>query len=99
MTLPIAGPARGCSPRPDLHLEIAPGSLDLTAEEWERLACQLLASRLPDRGVHEALESLREIAEFHSGQPQSIQPQAPSQPIRTRIAGSYTSITPPFDEE
>ena len=61
--------------------------------------CLLLVSRLKDRGLREALQSLREMVEFYAEEPPPALPLSPARSVRAKVVGSYTSTAPPFAEE
>lgn len=61
-----------------------------------RLICHALVERLADRGLPEAVESLREMVAFHDraqSQPKLL-PQPAPKPIQMRYAGNVVSTLP-----
>lgn len=98
--VPLAGiGGRGFSANLDLWLDPQLDQAELTHDDMERLQCFLLIARLKDRGLGEAVQSLRDMVDFYVEEPPPALPPAPRVPIRARVSGAYTSTVPPISEE
>ncbi len=53
----------------DLWLDCPPEYTEFAHDDWDRLACLLLISRLKARGLGEAVQSLRDMVEFYAEEP------------------------------
>jgi len=59
---------------------------EVTVGKPERLLCRILVETLPDKGLAEALESLREILEFYREEPGGYEAPKPVSTSSARIA-------------
>ena len=82
----------------DVRLDVPTQMAEFTREDWERLACLLLVSRLQARGLSEAVQSLRDMVEFYAEEPAPALPP-PIHSVPAKVSRSYTSTVPPITEE
>ena len=85
-----------------LHLRVLPSfgrKTQLGAEDRNRLECYVLIARLRDRGLGEAVKSLRDMVEFYVEEPPLTLPPSPVRSVQAKVGRSYTSTVPPFAEE
>jgi hypothetical protein len=75
------------------------GKVDLRPEDLSRLECYALIARLKDRGLDEAVQSLRNMVEFYAEEPPPALPPSPARSVPARVSGSYVSTVPPISEE
>ncbi len=74
------------------------GRVELRAEDKCRLACHALIAQIKDRGLVEAVESLRDMVEFYGEEPLPVI-APPVRSVQAKVGRSYTSTVPPFVEE
>ena len=75
------------------------GEIDLRPVDVHRLECYALITLIKDRGLGEAVQSLRDMVEFYSEEPAPALAAPPARPMRAAVVGSYTSTVPPLAEE
>lgn len=83
----------------ELFLHSPSGTIDLRPEDADRIRCHYYITQLADRGLGEAVQSLRDMVAFYTEDATPVLPPLPAQPVRTKVIGSYTSTVPPFSEE
>ena len=82
----------------ELFLHTTYGTVDLRPEDVERIRCHVFIMQLKDRGLAEAVESLRDMVGFYSEEPApALSP--PVHSVQGKIGRSYTSTVPPISEE
>jgi len=90
-----------CGVEAVLHLRVLPGfgrRGEFGSEDRNRLECYVLIARLKDRGLGEAVKSLRDMVEFYVEEPSLALPP-PVRSVQAKVGRSYTSTVPPLAEE
>jgi len=84
----------------ELRVPAGPGEkAELKREDLDRLECYVLIARLADRGLGEAVQSLRDMVDFYDEEPSPALPTPPPRSVRAKVGRSYTSTAPPLAEE